>query len=224
MSSQMPNQPPIQPTYQPYYQPPTVPPTPPKKKWYQKWWVWVIIAILVLGAVVTQANKGNTDAQTDVFANTNNSTDKVTNQNESPTAKDDITESQEQNTNYAVGDSYESGGLVLTVDSCEEHISDNEFMLPEDGNMFIRVHITIKNVSGKDRSVGSTMFDCYADDVAIDENYFVGDDVLSLYDSISDGRSVTGYLYYEVPENSSVELEYCPDMYSKNNKVTYKLI
>lgn len=48
---------------QPQYQQPMQPPFPqaptpaPKKPWYKKWWVWVIVGVLVIGAIGSQINK-----------------------------------------------------------------------------------------------------------------------------------------------------------------------
>lgn len=205
-------------------------PQKPKKAWYKKWWIWVIVGVLLVGGIGSRFAK-----KTDKAPSTNNisSQSQTTEQNADSTAQEKTEAPKVEETKataaktekefYVVGDSYESNGLTLTIDSCEKYVDDNEFIHPESGNIFIRAHMTFDNQSGKDRSVGTTLFKAYADNKSVDIQHLVGDDILSLYDSISSGRTASGYLYLEIPEGSQVELEYTPSLYSKSEKIIYKL-
>ena len=65
--SQVPNRPqppvqqqyqtPIQQSQQPPYQQSQAPEQKPKKPWYKKWWIWVIVAVVVIGAIGSQVDK-----------------------------------------------------------------------------------------------------------------------------------------------------------------------
>ncbi|MBQ3264693.1 MAG: DUF4352 domain-containing protein [Ruminococcus sp.] len=143
-------------------------------------------------------------------------------QTQAPATQAPVTEAPEPEY-YSVGDSYEANGLTMTVDSCGEYISDNDFLQPDAGNYFLSVHITFTNNSGHDKSVGPGFFKCYVDNKSYDNTYFAGDDYLG-YDDLSDGRTSSGTLYYEIPVNAnSIELEYTPSYWSTAKRVTFKL-
>ena len=124
-------------------------------------------------------------------------------------SKADEQSSKEESSNniYKKGETLDANGLKITMDHAEEYTSDNQFIQPEDGNKFIRAYFTIKNESGSDKSVGSIDFDCYADGEASDSKFFSDSDLS--FDTISNGRSIKGYVYYEVPKNAKdIEIEY----------------
>lgn len=109
---------------------------------------------------------------------------------------------------YNLGDTLDAGGLKITFEKSEKWVSDNEFIQPKDGNIYIRAYFSIKNESGQDKSVGSVEFDCYADGEACESSY-LGDDELTSLTTLSDGRSTKGYVYFEVPEAAKdIEIEY----------------
>lgn len=108
---------------------------------------------------------------------------------------------------YTAGETLDAKGLKVTMQKAEKWTSNNQFITPEDNNMFIRVYFVIENQSGADKLIGSFDFDCYADGAQMDNSWY-GDQQLS-FDTISDGRRIEGYIYYEVPENAKeIEIEY----------------
>ena len=93
------------------------------------------------------------------------------------------------------------------------------FVTPKDGYKFIRVYFTMQNTNSSTKYLGSFDFDCYADSTKMEMSIF-GDDMLPLGTDISAGRSVQGYIYYEVPVNSkSIEIEYGSDWWGKNKAI-----
>lgn len=191
-----------------------VQPAPKRRKpWYARWWIWVILGVvstLIISVI------GNTYGKKTKPSNTGtNSSVAVSGNQNSVTNEPEF---------YTIGDSYEANGLIITVDNCEEYVNDNKYYQPKDGNIYIKVHITIENNSTSDKSVGTGLFECYADNAIIDREWLVGDDDdLTIYDSISPGRTVSGSLYYEVPKGSSVELEFTPSYLSNSKRVVYKI-
>jgi|GEM_PF-1752518 hypothetical protein len=200
-----------------------VQPAPKRRKpWYKRWWIWVIIgffgtAVLsgILNNVMPKQSKNASSGSSSVVSKSGETSKSV------PTitpAEDDAADY------YIVGESYEAKGLKITVDSCAEYVNDNEYYQPAEGNIYIKVGITVENTSNSDKSVGAGLFKCYVDNSVVDHEWLVGDkDNLTSYDSISPGRTVTGSLYYEVPKDASVELEFTPSYLSNSKRVVYKL-
>jgi len=178
--------------------------------------------ISVLLAVVLVAVFG-------VFALGSSSTDDKTSvETSAPTeTSSDSTEAPESTseangkTVVNVGDTLDANGLKITFDSSEKWTSNNQFIQPEEGKMYVRAHITIKNESGADKFTGGFDFDCYADGVKCDSSIY-GDDTLTSA-TISDGRSIKGYVYYEVPKDAKeIELEYEVSFWS-GKKAIFKM-
>lgn len=104
-----------------------------------------------------------------------------------------------------VGETLNANEFKITYDSAEKWTSDNQFIQPGDGKQFIRLHFSVVNNTKSDQYVAD--FECYADGVKCEEHY-TGDDTL-FFDSISSGRKISGYVYFEVPVNAKeIEVEY----------------
>lgn len=121
--------------------------------------------------------------------------------------------------NIAIGQTLSADGLKITLSKVEDWTSNNMFVTPKDGYKFIRVYFTMQNTNSSTKYLGSFDFDCYADSTKMEMSIF-GDDMLPLGTDISAGRSVQGYIYYEVPVNSkSIEIEYGSDWWGKNKAI-----
>ena len=121
--------------------------------------------------------------------------------------------------NIAIGQTLSADGMKITLSKVEDWTSNNMFVTPKDGYKFIRVYFTMQNTNSSTKYLGSFDFDCYADSTKMEMSIF-GDDMLPLGTDISAGRSVQGYIYYEVPVNSkSIEIEYGSDWWGKNKAI-----
>ena len=171
-----------------------------------KWWhiLLIILAVFVVfGIAGGSEDEGTTN--TDSAPNTISS-------------KAESTESKEEKSEYKMGETLDANGLKITMQKAEKWKSDNQFINPEEGNMFIRVYFTIENQSGGDKTLGSFDFDCYADSTQADMSLY-GDNRLS-FDTISNGRKLEGYIYYEVPENANnIEIEYETSWWSSKKAI-----
>ena len=106
-----------------------------------------------------------------------------------------------------VGDTLDANGLKITFQEVSDWKSDNMFIQPKVGYKYIRAYFIMKNTNDTDRLVGSYDFTCYADNAKMESVYY-GDDTLD-FGTISSGRNLQGYVYFEVPENAqSIEIEY----------------
>lgn len=193
------------------------------KPWYKKPWVWVIFAVVILAAVggITNQNKTDSESKTTSSAVAPAADSKEKNDDK----KSDAISSKSKkliipypDRVYKVGEQLNADGLKVTMDSAEEWISDNEFVEPEKGNKFIRVFFTIKNERGKDQYISCVDFDCYADDVACDMSFY-GDNQLSTK-TLSNGKTMKGYIYYEVPKDSKkITIEYETNWWTDENAI-----
>lgn len=131
-------------------------------------------------------------------------------------------ESENVQTEFVVGEAFSNKNIVMKCISTGDYKTDNEFMKPEDGNKYIYAEFEIENPSdsGSDLGAGAWDFTCYADNKACDTTYF---DVEALpeYERISPGKTMSGKVYFEVPEDSeNIVLEYETNFWSED-KVTF---
>ena len=116
------------------------------------------------------------------------------------------------------GDCFNANGLKITYVSAEKYITDNMFMQPEEGQMYIRLKIHAENISESDKYISSFEFECYADGTKTDANYF-SDDALT-GGTLSSGRKTEGYIYFTVPENAKqIEVEYETSFWSNKKAI-----
>lgn len=129
---------------------------------------------------------------------------------------------QEKNTTpspdaHSVGDVVESSNLKITYISCEEYISDNMFVTPNEGYHFISCEFEFENVGSSDEYISSFSFDCYADGLDCDGEYIRDDDLSA---TISAGRKVKGTVTFEVPIDAEViEVEFLSNYWTSNRVV-----
>ncbi|MBR3145145.1 MAG: DUF4352 domain-containing protein [Clostridia bacterium] len=142
-----------------------------------------------------------------VFALGSGSKDSTTVEKNAKTEQSGSSQEENKRVEINVGETLNANELKITYDSAEKWSSSNEFIQPGDGKQFIRLHFSIENNTGSDQYIGLGDFECYADGSKCESSYF-GDDMLS-FDSLSSGRKIAGYVYYEVPVNASeIEIEY----------------
>lgn len=118
---------------------------------------------------------------------------------------------------YSVGDIVESSSLKISYLSCEEYISDNEFIQPRDGYHFVTCEFEFENVGSSDEYISVSDFDCYADGVNCNASYS-RDDALNA--TLSAGRKTKGTATFEVPVDAEVvEVEYLSNYWTSNRVV-----
>lgn len=172
-----------------------------KKPLVKKWWFWALIVFVFFCVIagVSGDNDSNSDSK-----GQNVDTSFVEQENKVTTTKQENTTNTK--TEYHVGDVIKDGNVELTYVSVEKWTDYSQYSAPEAGNMIIRLEISVVNNGSGDFAITSWSFDCFADNNAVD-GYWMGDNELSA--TISSGRSTSGYVYFEVPENaSSIEIEY----------------
>ena len=170
----------------------------PKKKKHKG----LKVCAIILGIIIALMIIGNFTDEDDNSADTTISS----NANTSSISTIQTTGNSETN-RYKEGEALIANELKITFMSAEKWTSSNEFINPGDGKIFIRAKFEAENTGTIDRLFSAFDFSCYADGYQADISIY-GDDTLSSV-SLSAGRKTSGYVYFEVPENSeTIEIEY----------------
>lgn len=127
-------------------------------------------------------------------------------------------------TSFKVGESFENKHLKVTVTEVDTNWKGYEsYAKPDSGKKIIRVAISAENVGEESADISSLYFECYADDVVVDE-YIWADDSTKFGGTISSGKKTTGALYYEVPtDTKELVLEYEPNVLDSKYVVQWTL-
>lgn len=173
---------------------------------------WIIIVVVVLLLFSCAASGGENEEQA---SNSDPQTvGKVeTNESESSTA-------EEIDNEFVVGDIVETSDLKISFVSAGEYKSDNQFIQPEEGNVFYRIEFEFENISDTDQHVSSWYFTCYADGYDMEQSYF---DNMDLDATLSKGKKTKGSVFFEVPKGAEeITLEYEINFLTED-KVIFKI-
>lgn len=118
---------------------------------------------------------------------------------------------------FKVGDIVETSDLKISFISAEEYTSDNQFIQPQDGNVFYEMVFEFENISENDQHISSYDFTCYADDYDMEQSWMDG---LDLDATISSGKKTKGSVFFEVPKDTkSIVLEYETNFWTETKVV-----
>ena len=126
-------------------------------------------------------------------------------------------------TTFAKGETFENKYLKLTMIEVNDNFKDyDEWTSVKNGYKIIMVKFEAENIGEEDQFVSYLDFNCYADDIAMEENYLLFDNYEHLSATISKGKKTQGYVFYEVPTNvQSIVLEYEPS-WIEDVKIEFK--
>lgn len=179
-----------------------------KKSITKKWWFWVIIVVVVIALIGAVGGSDDTDAPVDSDNNA------VVDQNDDKTTE---TTTEANDGKYHVGDKLVENGVEITYVSAEKWTGYSQYSAPAAGNMVVRIELSVVNNGSTDFGITSFDFNCYADNQAMSE-YWSADDWISA--TVSSGRTASGYVYFEVPENAeSIEIEYETNLWTDEKAV-----
>ena len=179
-----------------------------KKPLYKKWWFWALIAlVLIVAAGSPDSEDSSQNLNTTIDSQSTISTNTPSQAESSAPSQAETTAPSQADNYYAVGDVINANGLEITYVSAEKYESDNMFLQPNDGYMYIRLMLSAKNTSKTDQGIYSFEFECYADGMKMESVYFSDNDLTD--GRLSSGRTTEGYIYFSVPINASnIEIEY----------------
>ena len=111
--------------------------------------------------------------------------------------------------NLHVGDVLEDGNLRIAYTASGIYEEENEYQYPESGYRYIFLRFCFENTAeNEDLSIPLFNFACYADSYEA-EGFYGGKNDLASF--LSAGRTATGDLFFQVPENAeNIEVEYRP--------------
>ncbi len=189
-----------------------------KKPIFKRVWFWVLIVLIVIGVLGSAGGSDSDDKASKPTKSEATAADE-TEKEEEPAAEEPAKEEEpaaeepakeETKDVYHVGDTLHDGKMDIVYMSSGDYKEDNEFMQPADGKKYIFAQFAFINTADKgDAGISFYSFECYADGYACDA-YYGGEEDLSA--TLSAGRSTSGYVYFEVPEDAEeVEIEYEPN-------------
>ena len=125
-------------------------------------------------------------------------------------------------TSFKKGETFENSYIKMTLKEVDLNFTGySEWTSIKDGYKIVMVKFEAENVGEDDQFVSYLDFNCYADDIAMEENYLLLDNYEHLSATISTGKKTVGYAFYEVPKNAeSIVLEYEPSWFN-NAKVEF---
>lgn len=125
---------------------------------------------------------------------------------------------------FKVGESFENDYLKVTITDVNTDWKEyDEYFEPSEGKKIIQIAITAENIGEESEDISSLYFECYADDVVVDE-YIWSEDSNEFGGTISKGKKTVGYIYYEVPVDSEkYVLEYEPNVLDDEVQVKFNL-
>ncbi len=133
------------------------------------------------------------------------------------TSTEDTT-TENGNLRVNVGEVLETNKVKITYVSTGEY-TDYGYSEPKNGYKVVFVELKAENTGSDDILVSNVQFECYADNEAMDKYWGDYNDELSA--ELSAGRTTTGRVYFEVPEDAeSIEFEYGPSFWG-NKKATF---
>ena len=176
---------------------------------------WIIIAVIVLVLIGAMAGGGSENEETKPADTDSQSVETVEN---SEAVQDAVQEEEQEVSNeFSVGDIVETSDLKISYLSAEEYVSDNEFLQPEDGNVYYKMEFEFENIGKSDAYVSSFDFNCYADGYDMAQSYL---ESMDLDATLSAGKKTKGSLVFEVPEDAeSVILEYETNFWTEDKIV-----
>lgn len=164
-----------------------------KKPIYKKWWFWVILVLLIIGI-------GGASGSDDTVAPDNSTANQTQQENNSTVEPEKPSEPEE--VTYKVGDTAFAKSYTLAIEDLKVIVSDNQFIGPEDGNIFVEIPLTLENTSTSDLAVSSILcFAAYVDDYSVTEDLVARTctKLTSMDGTVGAGKKMKGSLCYQVP-------------------------
>lgn len=160
-----------------------------------KWIIIVVVALLLFSCA-----SGGGESEEKASDSNPQSVGKVDTKVSESTMTEDV------DNKFEVGEIVETSNLKISFIAAGEYKSDNQFMQPEDGNVFYRLEFEFENISDTDQFVSSWDFTCYADSYSMEQHYLDDTDLAA---TLSKGKKTKGSVFFEVPKDAKeVTLEY----------------
>jgi hypothetical protein len=121
------------------------------------------------------------------------------------TTVDEPEETPPSNEIYSVGDTVTFNSVEITVNSVRED-KGNEYIKPDDGNVYFIVDIMAENKGSKEENISSMLQTEVVDEEGYSYTVTFGPDVKGSFDgAVGAGRKMRGEIVFEVPAEGSLE-------------------
>lgn len=161
------------------------------KPLYKQWWFWLVI-VIIIGAVGAGGASNN--------ANNTPTTNNSSNSSESSTQQQPVISQDEPK----IGDVVKADKLNVTANSIEfGYTPDSQYVHPNDGMEFVRVNLTLENISSDLQKYNALSFKIQDSNGNI-ETYTSAmmaqpDDAIHTGDLAAGGKK-TGSIVFEIPQ------------------------
>lgn len=161
------------------------------KSIFKRWWFWLIVVVIIGGA----AASGSKDEAKKVDNSSSSSQEQVNDNNKSKTFK--------------IGDTIEVKDFKVKVNKVSTS-NGTEFIQPKKGNEFLKVDVTVENITKETQSVSSVMmFKVVNKDGRAFDQSITDDQKGQLDGEVGPGRKISGEYIVEVPKGQKgLELEF----------------
>lgn len=179
--------------------------------------ILIILGVIVVIGVIGSLAGGNDKEVKDVTESKQSNTDQQKEVTEEP--KEEV----EEKTEFGIGETAEQKNIQVTLLSVTES-QGSEFIMPDEGNVFLLLEFEIANNSDKDITISSIAnFEAYCDD------YSLNQDILGLQapeaegknqldGSVAAGKKMNGIIAYQVPsDHKTFEINVSPDFWSSSD-------
>ncbi|MBY0755499.1 DUF4352 domain-containing protein [Clostridium sardiniense] len=166
-----------------------------KKAIFKKWWFWIIIVVVVGGAIGAGSNTAE------------NGDTPVANQGQ----KEDANKKEEANKTetFKIGDTIEVKDFKIKVNKISVD-NGGKIIKPEDGNEFVKVDVTVENISSEEKTVSSIlMFKVVDKDGRECKQAITENQNGQLDGKVAPGRKITGEYAVQAPKGEKgLELQF----------------
>ena len=115
---------------------------------------------------------------------------------------------------FLPGDIIEADKFKIAYLGCDYFTSDNMFLQPDEGNVYIYLEFEFENISSGDRNVNSLYLNCYADGKPCNSTSLRDDDLSA---TLSAGRKAKGTVAFQVPQDATtIEVEFVDNLFSND--------
>ena len=171
-------------------------PRQPQKK--SKTWLWIVACVLCLFLGYAAGSGGKSAPATTDDTATVAQTTPATSQGQPKAAEP--TKAPKPQGHHQVGQVVKTDKWNITVNKAVSS-QGTDFMKPKDGNVYLEIDVTMKNLTNETQNVSSlVMWDAKSASNGQKQNVAISDKP-SLDGKVEAGGSLTGTLTYEVPAN-----------------------
>lgn len=172
--------------------------------------VVVVFSIAMLGGCETETPE-RVDNDSEASTTNGDSQDNSTPE-EGEEEDEQEQEEQEEDTVFEIGEVVKMGDLHYAVNGIRFSVG-SDFIKPDEGNKFLLIDISIKNIGSKFEGVSSLMMFKLVDEEGLSYDIALADTKGQVDGSIAPGRKLRGELAFEVPGDiENFELEINPDL------------